>query len=74
MATPGQGKGQTNTIMISQGTHKAEVVLITEYPNGRKTSQTKHYRVVNGQLTDKEKVTGGRHKQEENGRRKKGAF
>jgi len=69
MATPGQGKGQQETRLISQGTHKAEVVLITTYPNGKKKSQTKHYRIVGGQFTDSVKVTEGRDRMRENGRK-----
>jgi hypothetical protein len=70
MPTPQNGNGQQETILVSQGKTKAEVVLITTYPNGQKVSQTKHYRVVGGQFTSGAAVVGGREKQRENGQPK----
>jgi hypothetical protein len=71
MATPRAGKGQQETKVISQGTRRAEVVLITTYPDGKKTSVTKHYRVNrDGSYTDRASITGGRHTQKEDGKPK----
>lgn len=71
MATPSRGKYQEDTKLISQGPARAEVVLIRTYADGTKTSTTKHYRVVNGQYTDRANLNGtGRGAQRENGKPK----
>lgn len=66
MATPQNGKGQTETRVISQGPDNMEVVLITTYPDGRRTSRTVHHRLVHGNVKYLS-VNGGRHKQNDNG-------
>lgn len=70
MADSHRGRGQTETKVISQGTTKAEVVLITTWPDGRRTSETRHYCVVGGKFVDGARVEGGRHRQTEDGKLK----
>lgn len=76
MATPQDGKGQETTTLISQGPRKAQVVLTTTYPDGRRTSRTVHYRVQGGQFVSNARVVGGRGTQKEDGKpkAKKGRF